>query len=63
MGKDAIAAEDPNSVSAQTYANVILVKEGNENSAKTQALVKALESAEVTKYINDTYDGAVVPLH
>ena len=63
VGKDAIAAEDPNSVSAQTYANVIVVKEGNENSAKTQALVKALESAEVTKYINDTYDGAVVPLH
>ena len=61
-GTDAIATEDPNSVSAQTYANVLVVKEGNENTEKTQALVKALTSQEVKDYINETYSGAVVPI-
>ena len=61
-GTDAIATEDPNSVSAQTYANVLVVKEGNENTEKTQALVKALTSSEVRDYINSTYSGAVVPI-
>lgn len=61
-GTDAIATEDPNSVSAQTYANVLVVKEGNENSDKTQALIKALTSDEVRSYINETYSGAVVPI-
>ena len=61
-GTDALATEDPNSVSAQTYANVLVVKEGNENTEKTQALVKALTSQEVKDYINETYSGAVVPI-
>ena len=61
-GTDAIATEDPNSVSAQTYANVLVVKEGNENTEKTQALQKALTSQEVKDYINETYSGAVVPI-
>ena len=45
-GKDAIATEDASSVAAQTYANILVVKEGNENSAKIQALIKALTSAD-----------------
>ena len=61
-GTDAIATEDPNSVYAQTYANVLVVKEGNENTEKTQALLKALTSQEVKDYINETYSGAVVPI-
>ena len=61
-GKDAIATEDASSVAAQTYANILVVKEGNENSAKIQALVKALTSQAVKDYINSTYDGAVVPI-
>ena len=61
-GTDALATEDPNSVSAQTYANVLVVKEGNENTEKTQALLKALTSQEVKDYINETYSGAVVPI-
>ena len=61
-GTDAIATEDPNSVSAQTYANVLVVKEGNENTDKTKALVAALTSQEVKDYINSTYSGAVVPI-
>ena len=61
-GKDAIATEDASSVAAQTYANILVVKEGNENSAKIQALIKALTSDAVKNYINSTYAGAVVPI-
>ena len=61
-GKDAIATEDAASVAAQTYANILVVKEGNENSPKIQALVKALTSQAVKDYINSTYAGAVVPI-
>ena len=61
-GTDAIATEDAASVSAQTYANVLVVKEGNEKNAKIEALVKALTSQEVKDYINATYSGAVVPI-
>lgn len=59
---DALAAEDPESVSATTFANVLVVKEGNEDSEKIQILKKALMSDEVKAYINMTYNGAVVPL-
>lgn len=61
-GTDAIATEDAASVSAQTYANILVVKEGNEKDAKVQALVKALTSDAVKTYINSTYSGAVVPI-
>lgn len=61
VAQDSIAYEKADSEAAQTYVNVIAVKEGNENSEAIQALVKALKSDEITTYINDTYDGAVVP--
>ena len=41
--------------------NVIAVKEGNEKEAKIVALVNALKSDEIKKYIEDNYDGGVVP--
>lgn len=62
VGKDAIAAESSESTAAQTYANILVVKEGNENVEGIQALVKALQSDEVKDYINATFDGAVVPI-
>ncbi len=62
VGKDAVAAEKAESEAAQTYANILVVKEGNENAAGVQALVKALTSDTVKDYINNTYDGAVVPI-
>ena len=61
-GTDAIAIEDPNSVSATTYANILVVKEGNEETDKTLALKNALLSDEVRNFINETYSGAVVPI-
>ena len=62
VGKDALATEDASSEAAQTYANVLVVKEGNENNPAIQALLKALQSDEVKKYIDQTYDGAVVAI-
>jgi D-methionine transport system substrate-binding protein len=61
VGKDALAYETSDSEAAQTYVNVIAVKSGNENSEKIQALVDVLKSDEVKNYINETYDGAVIP--
>lgn len=57
---DALASEDANGAAAQTYANVIAVRKGDESSAKVQALVKALQTDAVKQYIADTYNGAVV---
>ncbi len=60
---DALAVEDANSSAIKDeYANIIAVKEGNENSEKIKALIDALESDEVREYINTQYKGAVVPL-
>ena len=59
---DAIALEDPDSEAAQTFANVIVVKEGNENNPAIQALVEALQSDAVRNYINDTYNNNVLPV-
>ena len=61
-GVDALAVEDAESISATTYANILVVKEGNEELEKIQALKKALLSEEVKNFINETYSGAVVPI-
>ena len=61
-GKDALAVEDAASISATTYANILVVKAGNEKTDKTLALIKALTSQAVKDYINSTYSGAVVPI-
>lgn len=59
---DAIAVEASDSLAADTYGNVIVVKEGNEDSAKTKALVDAVLSDEVRSYIEKTYGNAVIPV-
>ncbi len=59
---EALAVEEADGAAAEAYVNVVAVKEGSENEAKIQALVKALQSDEVKAYIEETYDGAVVPL-
>ena len=58
---DSIAYEKSDSEAAKTYVNIIAVKEGNEESEGIKALVAALKSDDVKKFIDDTYDGAVVP--
>ncbi len=59
---DALATESADSLAAQTYVNIVVVKEGNEESAKTKALVEAILSDEVRDYINGQYEGGVVPV-
>ncbi len=61
VGKDAVAVEDKDSIAADTYGNIIAVKAGNENREDIQALLKALKSDKVKNFINETYQGAVVP--
>ncbi|MEA5060557.1 MAG: MetQ/NlpA family ABC transporter substrate-binding protein [Candidatus Pelethousia sp.] len=58
--KDALAVEDKDSMAAETYANVLVVKEGNENTDATKALVAALQSEAVREFIDATYEGAVI---
>ena len=59
---DALATEAKDSSAATTYANVLCVKEGNENNEAILALIECLKSEEVRKHINDSYGGAVVPM-
>ena len=61
VSKDSIAYEKADSEAAKTYVNIIGVKEGNENSDGIKALVKVLKSDDIKKFINDKYDGAVLP--
>ena len=60
--ENALALEDASGDAAQYYANLIGVKAGNENNAKIQALIKAIRTDEVKKFIEDTYNGSVVAI-
>lgn len=57
---DALAFEDSEEESVTRYANIIAVKEGNENHPKIKALLAVLKSQKVIDFINDTYNGAVL---
>lgn len=61
VADDALTYETSDSEAAKTYVNVIAVKEGNEDSEKIQALVDVLKSDDIKNYINETYNGAVIP--
>lgn len=59
---DALAVEASDSLAAQTYGNVVAVREGDEESNKTKALMEVLTSDDIKEFIETKYDGAVVPL-
>lgn len=61
VANDAIAFEDKDSLAAETYGNIIAVKAGSENKDEIKALINAIQSETIKEFINDTYDGAVVP--
>lgn len=61
VSKDAVAVEAQDSLAAETYANIVAVKRGNEDREDIKALVEALMSEEVKEFIESTYEGAVVP--
>ncbi|EFS9253183.1 MetQ/NlpA family ABC transporter substrate-binding protein [Campylobacter upsaliensis] len=55
--KDSIFIEDKDS----PYANILVVKEGKEQDPKIKALTKALQSEKIKKFIEEKYNGAVIP--
>ncbi|AGZ81823.1 MetQ/NlpA family ABC transporter substrate-binding protein [Campylobacter fetus] len=55
--KDALLIESKES----PYVNIVVVKDGNQNSKKIKALDSAINTDAVKKFILDTYKGAVVP--
>ena len=59
---DALAIEDADGAAAAAYVNVVAVKEGNENNEAILALVEALKSDEISSWMEETYQGAVVPM-
>lgn len=58
----ALAVEDASGDAAQTYANIIAVRNGDENLPKIRALVSTLQSDDVKTYIEENYNGAVVAI-
>ena len=60
--EDALVSEDADSDAAQTYANIVAVKAGNENDPAIVALVDALHSDAIQDFINTTYQGSVLPI-
>ena len=59
---EALATEDAQSTAAQTFANILVVKEGNENNEAIKALAEVLTTDAIRDFINATYAGAVVPI-
>ncbi len=58
---DALVSEKANSPAAKIYANVVVVRKGEENNPAIIALDKALTSPDVAKFINDHFKGSVIP--
>ena len=58
---DALVAELADSDESYKYINYLVVKEGNEQTAKTKALIAALQNEDVKKYIEEKYTGSVIP--
>lgn len=58
---DALAVEAKDSLAAQTYANIIAVRAGEEETDKTKVLIKVMTSDECKTFIEENYAGAVLP--
>ncbi|GAA3369285.1 MetQ/NlpA family ABC transporter substrate-binding protein [Streptomyces sannanensis] len=56
--KDALALEKSE---GNPYTNFLAVKQGNENDPRVKKLAELLNSPEVKKFIEDKYDGSVIP--
>ena len=60
---EALVTEAKDSLAAETYGNIIATSEAKKNDAAILALVRVLQGPEVSKFIKEKYDGAVVPLY
>lgn len=59
--EDALVIESADSDESYKYINYLVVKAGNEETAKTKALIAAFANQDVVDYINATYPGSVIP--
>ncbi|MBQ8637824.1 MAG: metal ABC transporter substrate-binding protein [Lachnospiraceae bacterium] len=59
---DALAIEDASGSAALTYANIVAVRPEDKDSEKTKALIEALQTEDVKKYMEEAYSGAVLPV-
>ena len=59
----ALAVEANDGLAASTYGNIIATSPDKANDAALKTLVEVLQSSEISEYIEETYDGAVVPLN
>lgn len=57
-----LVTEDKDSKAAKQYANIVAVREGDENREDIKALVEALQSDEVKAYIEETFGSTVIPV-
>ncbi|AHD20115.1 MULTISPECIES: MetQ/NlpA family ABC transporter substrate-binding protein [Rhodococcus] len=58
--EDAIVTEE---VENNPFSNLLVVRAENENDPAVTALAEALESPETAAWIEETYSGAVLPVH
>lgn len=61
--KDALAVESNQSVAAKTYANIVAVQKKDSEKNSVKKLVQALQSDEIKQFIEEKYEGAVVPIN
>lgn len=59
---DALAIEEADSLAAETYQNVVAVRNGDETRPELQTLIEVLNSQEIADYIDETFEGAVAPV-
>ena len=59
--ENALYLEDATKEASKKYHNVLAVKKGNEDSEKIKALTNALTSDKVKKFIEEKYNGSVIP--
>lgn len=62
VAQDALAKEEKDSLAAQTFANILAIKKGDENREAIVALVEALKSDKVKAFIEEKYQGNVIAL-
>ncbi|MBR6879540.1 MAG: metal ABC transporter substrate-binding protein [Clostridiales bacterium] len=59
----ALAVEANDGLAAQTYGNIVATSADKKDDEALKILVEVLQSEEISNYIKNTYDGAVVPLY
>ena len=62
VAKDALKAESSDSLAAKTFANILVVRTGDENREEIKTLKAVLTSNEVRDFIKQKYQGAIIPV-